>query len=284
MKKALICLVMCMFSPFINAAEVTIEACASATVTEQIPAGFLEGFPEQCIKLTGEVSAEGNRVLKAKSDSETLSFAFGGCNHTGSDVEVTMVHRWRYSIVTDVEATGRVNAVVDYTIAPSAYSEGSGTFESIESYTAENSWCFDYVTALTASFHAVTGENVSLDDDQDVNGLFADPESPGHGFNFVAHEAGFTVYYYGHTATGERLWLISELLVTDLEIWKPIELKMYEVADGVFGSPQAEPTFWGTLNITLSDCKSGGATLNGLDGQLWMDTVKIVGLKNSTCI
>ena len=68
----------------------------------------------------------------------------------------------------------------------------------------------------------------SLLNDLGMNGLFYDPNNPGHGFNFLVHSGGFTVYYYGHTAGGERLWLMSETLDADLEFEAPYELEMYE--------------------------------------------------------
>ncbi len=76
----------------------------------------------------------------------------------------------------------------------------------------------------------------SLVNDLGVNGLFYDPNNSGHGFNFVAHASGLTVYYYGHTATGERLWLVSEVFEQDLEFNVLYELEMFEVVSGVSAS------------------------------------------------
>ncbi|NIP19478.1 MAG: hypothetical protein GWM87_15945 [Xanthomonadales bacterium] len=57
---------------------------------------------------------------------------------------------------------------------------------------------------------------------------------------------------------------------------------MFEVVDGVFGSPGAE-TAWGTITITLSDCDTGHASFEGLDGVQEMDFVRLVGLRDIDC-
>jgi hypothetical protein len=72
-----------------------------------------------------------------------------------------------------------------------------------------------------------------------LNGLFYDPEKSGHGFNFVAHRLGLTIYDYGHTADGERLWLVSETQANDVQYDQPFTLEMFEVVSGTFGQPQA---------------------------------------------
>ena len=115
------------------------------------------------------------------------------------------------------------------------------------------------------------------------NGLFYDPENSGHGFDFNVHEAGLTVYYYGHTSTGERLWLISGLYDGNIEFDVGLELEMFEIVTGVFGSPVEPATSWGTITITMADCDSGHASFNGVDGHLEMDLVRLVGLAGMDC-
>jgi hypothetical protein len=122
-----------------------------------------------------------------------------------------------------------------------------------------------------------------LSRDIGLNGVFYDDDNPGHGFNFIVHELGFTVYYYGHTSNGERLWLVSEVLTDDLQFGVPYEMKMYEVTDGVFGQPAPPETLWGTISITMTDCDSGHASFNGLDGDLEMDLVRLIGLPGLDC-
>ena len=122
-----------------------------------------------------------------------------------------------------------------------------------------------------------------LSRDIGMNGQFYDVNNPGHGFDFNVHELGFTVFYYGHTTTGERLWLDSELFTEDLKFGVPYELEMFEVTNGVFGNPVVPVTSWGTITITLVDCNSGHATFNGLDGILEMDLVRLTRLPGIDC-
>jgi len=122
-----------------------------------------------------------------------------------------------------------------------------------------------------------------LSRDVGMNGQFYDANNPGHGFDFNVHEFGFTVFYYGHTAAGERLWLVSELFTADLEFDVPYELEMFEVINGVFGQPVTPETSWGTITINLEDCDSGHASFDGIDGDLEMDFVRLTHLPGIDC-
>ena len=119
--------------------------------------------------------------------------------------------------------------------------------------------------------------------DYSVNRLFYDANNPGHGLDFGAHTLGFTVFYFGHTLGGERLWLHSELFKGDLEYGVLIELEMYECVDGVFGDPAPPVTSWGTITVSLADCDSGHATFDGFDGQFEMDLKRLTRLPDVGC-
>jgi hypothetical protein len=95
------------------------------------------------------------------------------------------------------------------------------------------------------------GEDPGLVNQLAVNGLFFDRGNPGHGFDFNLHEAGLTIFYFGHTNEGERLWLISHLFTEAVEYDVPIEMTMDEVVDGTLGQPVLPQTYWGTLTFTL---------------------------------
>jgi len=136
---------------------------------------------------------------------------------------------------------------------------------------------FEFADVITAP------PDGSLSNDLGVNGLFYDPNNSGHGFDFVAHTLGLTVYYYGHTAGGERLWLVSEDYGADLGFDQPFTLEMFEVATGVFGQPESPATAWGTVTIELADCDSGHASFSGLDGSMEMDFVRLTALPGTTC-
>jgi hypothetical protein len=123
-----------------------------------------------------------------------------------------------------------------------------------------------------------------LSRDIGMNGLFYDPDNPGHGFNFVVHEDGLTVLYMGHTAGGMRLWLQSTLFGGDLNFNEDIVLNMYEVINGTFGHPLLPKSFWGTITINLANCDSGQATFDGLvDGAMTMDFTRLTSLPGIDC-
>ena len=123
----------------------------------------------------------------------------------------------------------------------------------------------------------------ALDNDFGMNGLFIDTTSDGNGFNFVVHEFGLTIFYYGHTASGERLWLISQLFAEDLEFNMPYVLNMFELVNGVFGQSSTGETLWGTFGFTLTNCDSGNGTLTGVDGSAGFGFVRFAGQHGSAC-
>jgi hypothetical protein len=123
----------------------------------------------------------------------------------------------------------------------------------------------------------------TLDNDFGMNGLFIDTTSDGNGFDFNVHDFGLTIFYYGHTASGERLWLISQLLTEDLEFNVPYVLNMFERENGVFGQSSTGETLWGTFAFTLTDCDSGNGDLNGVDGSAAFDFVRFAGQHGSAC-
>ena len=283
-RKFLISLFLIISASQATAAEITVEACASATVTFQSAPNVMSGFPEECINLAESVELEESQTRTAHSDSRTHTFAYGGCNSSGADVNYTMEHRWRYTITTNADEDERANGWVKYGVSPTVYTEGSDSFVSVDNGTIENNLCVDAFVKLSASAEAVTGlDSFVLFNDQGVNGLFFDINNPGHGFDFNVHTAGLTIFYYGHTAAGERLWLISETHTENLEYGVPMELEMFEVNSGSFGNPIMPETSWGMITIWLSDCNSGHASFNGADGILEMDFVRLAGLKNLDC-
>jgi len=122
-----------------------------------------------------------------------------------------------------------------------------------------------------------------LSRDLGLTGQFYDMNNSGHGFDFNVHKLGFTVFYYGHTTTGERLWLVSELFTGDLNFDVPYTLEMFEVTDGLFGKPVTPETSWGTITINMSDCDSGHASFSGLDGYIEMAFIRLTNLPGIDC-
>ena len=127
------------------------------------------------------------------------------------------------------------------------------------------------------------GGDDKLSNDVGVNGLFFDPNNSGHGFDIIRHETGLVVYYYGHSASGERLWLIYDNYQGNLEYNEKFSIDMYEISEGTFGHPVLPSSKWGSINMEFYDCDSGQATLNGDDGILEIDFVRLVGIPDIGC-
>ena len=195
-----------------------------------------------------------------------------------------MEHNFRYSIIKTAHDGERANAWVTFSLAPTPYTEGSGSFTMISGGTIESDTCLDGLAALSASASAVTGlDTSSLSNDFGVNGLFVDPANDQNGFDFNVHEAGLTIFYYGHTTSEERLWLTSQLYTGDLEFDVPYELSMFEVLSGSFGQSAQSETLWGTLTFTLDNCDTGNAVLSGFDGNAEFNLLRLAGQHGSKC-
>jgi len=121
-----------------------------------------------------------------------------------------------------------------------------------------------------------------LVNDVGLNGLFYDPENPGHGFEVNVFEAGLIIYYFGQARGGGQLWLISELYEGDIEFDSAIKLQMFTVS-GTFGQPGLPADQWGSLNILFTSCDSATAMLDGDDGAFHVELVKMTGLRGVDC-
>lgn len=268
----------------LTAAEVTVTACASATVTQTTIPQLIDGFPEECIELSSSLEPNEEGSFESQTESKSLEFAWGGCASLGRDTAYTMEHRWRYSITTNAGPKERATAFVTYDLAPKRYTEGQGEFIETVSGEVKSTFCEDGLLHLSAGFEISTGlDSSTLVNHEDFSGLFYDPDSPGHGFDFNAHEQGFIIYYYGHTADGDRLWLMSEVITEKLEFGRSFDLLMHEVTDGIFGQPEFSPSEWGRVLITLSDCDHGLADFDGKDGQFSMKLARLTRTGGSSC-
>jgi hypothetical protein len=139
-----------------------------------------------------------------------------------------------------------------------------------------------------AAFGNLTCPNSSVDiawsrSDSGFSGLFYDPASPGHGFDINRHKEALVIFYYGHTGSGERLWLISESSQKQLLFNQVLKLEMYEIAEGSFGFPAGGSTKWGNLEIEFLDCDTAEAVLTGLDGTIVVPLTRLTGLKGMDC-
>jgi hypothetical protein len=121
----------------------------------------------------------------------------------------------------------------------------------------------------------------------DFTGPWFDSTLDGEGYLIFQTPAGWLIYYFGYTADGKRLWLISNLLVIDNLAWgQEYEFSMLVGTPGSFSmpSPSTELTAWGILRIQLSDCFSGVFVLDGIDGLKTANVIKIVGVEGTSCV
>ena len=102
---------------------------------------------------------------------------------------------------------------------------------------------------------------------QAISGLWYDPASDGTGFNLIAAENGLFATYYGRSAAGAPLWLIStEVPVGALKKGVQYTTILGATTAGTFAAPAYEVANWGQLDISFSSCSTATATLSGKDG------------------
>ncbi|HKJ18503.1 MAG TPA: hypothetical protein VJ984_14210 [Xanthomonadales bacterium] len=118
------------------------------------------------------------------------------------------------------------------------------------------------------------------------SGLWYDASRDGEGYNVISGLPGTIVYYYGSTDSGERLWLISDLLPENISDGTTLSGTMFEAQGGDFYRPVPSNEAlesWGTINARFTDCDKGNFTLTGNDGSLSENVVKLAGVAGAEC-
>lgn len=120
----------------------------------------------------------------------------------------------------------------------------------------------------------------------DYSGIWYDPDLAGEGYNVYKTPVGWLIYFFGYSATGEFLWITSDVVPLDQLIYgQPIEFPMLIGVPGTFGNPtpptELEP--YGTLSVIFDSCTDGVFTLSGLDGVKVSNVVKLVGVEGTQC-
>lgn len=179
------------------------------------------------------------------------------------------------------------------------FDSSGGTFASpISSSQGIEPWgrlqiTYDTTTSAVIELFGVEGSKVSrtvrLVDargaDGGFSGLWFDPELEGEGYNVIASSVGTIVYYYGFSASGERLWLVSNV-ITDPLGTTPVSVTLFEAQGGTFASPapSAESlSEWGTLTLSFSDCDHARFEISGSDGEKTSNTVRLAGISGQVC-
>ena len=122
--------------------------------------------------------------------------------------------------------------------------------------------------------------------DSPWSGLWFAVADEGEGYNLVVAGNGAILYFYGFKADGRRLWLISDLLVDDLQVGVSVQGVMYEAVQGDFDNPVPSSQSlveWGTVTITLNSCSSMTIVLSGTDGSKTSATVRLAGVIGLEC-
>jgi len=117
-------------------------------------------------------------------------------------------------------------------------------------------------------------------------GLWYDPALDGEGFNVITTPSGMVLFFYGYTAEGQRLWLISETFSADFGFEQVLDLTMYEGEGGTFSQPAPSSEAlreWGRLNALFDACGTSRLALNGDDGVKATYQVKLAGITDADC-
>ncbi len=123
-----------------------------------------------------------------------------------------------------------------------------------------------------------------------ISGLWYDPSLDGEGYNviFTLGPEGpvIVIFFYGYSAGGERLWLVTENIPTSLNFGDSVEAVVFEARGGTFDAPAPSAGAlipWGTIRIQFADCARGSARLEGADGQKLSLITKLAGIDGMPC-
>lgn len=122
--------------------------------------------------------------------------------------------------------------------------------------------------------------------DSPWSGLWFALADDGEGYNLIVAGNGSILYYYGFKSNGRRLWLISDLIVDELQVGVGVPAVMYEATQGNFDNPvpSAEALVqWGTATITLVDCSHITIVMTGSDGSKTSTTIRLAQVIGLAC-
>jgi len=132
----------------------------------------------------------------------------------------------------------------------------------------------------------VSQPEAAIEGPSGIAGLWYDPSLDGEGFNVITTPSGTVVFYYGYTADGFLLWLVSESFTDELAFGETLEITMYEGNGGTWAEPAPSAvalTVWGSLKITFDTCDAGRFDLDGVDGVKTTSQVKLAGIMDAGC-
>ncbi len=121
----------------------------------------------------------------------------------------------------------------------------------------------------------------------DFSGIWYDPSLDGEGYNVYKTPVGWLIYFFGYSASGDFLWITSDLVVIDsLIAGQSYEFPMFIGVPGTFDepTPATELQAYGILTVMITTCGDGVFMLDGLDGLKISVVVKLVGVDGTECV
>ncbi len=123
---------------------------------------------------------------------------------------------------------------------------------------------------------------VEVENPAGLAGTWYDPLFEGEGYSAQVTSDGMFLFYYGHDATGRRLWLVSDIFSGSYQFGQSIELVLFR-GTGTFADPNELLQEWGTLTIIFDSCSTGRAYMDGIDGTKRHDLTKLTGIGDLDC-
>ncbi|MEM9305233.1 MAG: pectin acetylesterase-family hydrolase, partial [Pseudomonadota bacterium] len=108
-----------------------------------------------------------------------------------------------------------------------------------------------------------------------LTGIWFDPKAPGDGFTVTQGGSGTVVYFFGYDEPGQRLWLVTDLIQTELFAETTLSVPAYLGETGIFAMPGDAVAPWGTLTITPQNCDAARFELEGLDGSKTFEGIRL---------
>jgi hypothetical protein len=144
----------------------------------------------------------------------------------------------------------------------------------------------EYAHFTNASMPLPTASESDIEGLSGIAGLWYDPALDGEGFNVITTPSGTVLFFYGYTANGQRLWLVSETFTADIGFEQVLDLAMYEGSGGTFDQPAPSSealSEWGRLNALFEACGSARLALSGKDGVKTTYQAKLAGITDADC-
>ncbi len=118
-----------------------------------------------------------------------------------------------------------------------------------------------------------------------VSGAWFDPTYDGEGYYLLETDSGLVITFYGYVDSGQRLWLVSEVLSDSIAFDTDLSVNMLVGEAGSFQqpSPPSELSLWGSLSLNFTDANHGFFGLAGVDGDKLSSVIKITGVKGQVC-